>query len=177
MMVEFYTIEASTNVEEYVSVKDGMKEYEKHCQMSEFQYFNNDPITVEVDKDSGKIFQDFIYDKGVPIISDGLKTCLDELGVDYLLYKKVILTKRQLGIEELYWLALPQRINCLSRDESDIDEVLNFADEIVINEDKVGRYELFKLAGVTNLDIIITKRIAEALKQKKFIGLHINKLD
>lgn len=176
-MTEFYTIEASTNVEEYVSVKDGMKEYEKHCQMSEFQYFNTDPIRVEVDKDSGKIFQDFIYDKGVPIISDGLKTCLDELGVDYLLYKKIILTKKLLGVEELYWLALPQRINCLNRDESDIDEELNFADEIVINEDKVGRYEVFKLAGVTNLDIIITKKIAEALKKKKFIGLHINKLD
>ena len=176
-MAEFYTIEASTNVEEYVSVKDGMKEYEKHCQMSEFQYFNADPITVEVDKDSGKVFQDFLYDKGVPIISDGLKICLDELGVDYLLYKKVILTKNQLGVEELYWLALPQRINCLNRDESDIDEELNFADEIVINEDKVGRFEVFKLAGVTNLDIIITKRIAEALRQRKFIGLHINKID
>ena len=87
------------------------------------------------------------------------------------------MTKKLLGVEELYWLALPQRINCLNRDESDIDEELNFADEIVINEDKVGRYEVFKLAGVTNLDIIITKKIAEALKKKKFIGLHINKLD
>ena len=176
-MSEYYTVEASTNVEEYVSVKEGMKDYEKHCQMSEFQYFNTDPITVEVDKESGKIFQDFIYDRGVPIISDSLKECLDGLGVDYLLYKKVILTKSQLGIEELYWLALPQRINCLNRDESDIDEELNFADEIVINEDKVGRYGVFKLAGVTNLDIIISKKIADVLKQKKFVGLHINKLD
>ncbi len=176
-MSKFYTIEASTNVEEYVSVKDGMKGYEKHCQMSEFQYFDADPITVEIDKDSGKIFQDFIYDRGVPLISDSLKSCLDELGADYLLYKKVILTKAALGVEELYWLALPQRINCLNRDESDIDEELNLADEIVINEDKVGRYEVFKLAGVTNLEIIISTRIAEALKQKEFIGLHINKLD
>lgn len=176
-MTEYYTVEASTNVEEYVSVKEGMKDYEKHCQMSEFQYFNTDPITVEVDKDSGKIFQDFIYDRGVPIISDSLKECLDGLGADYLLYKKVILTKPQLGIEEIYWLALPQRINCLNRDESDIDKELNFADEIVINEDKVGRYEVFKLAGVTNLDIIISKKVADVLKQKKFVGLHINKLN
>lgn len=176
-MSEYYTVEASTNVAEYVSVKEGMKSYEKHCQMSELQYFNTDPITVEVDKDSGKIFQDFIYDRGVPIVSDSLKECLDELGVDYLLYKKIILTKSKLGIEELYWLALPQRINCLNRDESDIDEELNFADEIVINEDKVGRYEIFKLAGVTNLDIIVSKKVADAFKQKKYLGLHINKLD
>lgn len=175
-MQVFYTIEASINVKEYVSVKEGMREYERYCQMSEFQFINKEPITIEVDKDSGKIFQDFIYDKGVPVISDSLKEFLVETGVDYLLFKKIILTKSQLGIEEIYWLALPPRINCLNRDESDIDEELNFADEIVINEDKVGRYELFKIAGVTNLDIIISQKLAEALKQKKFVGLHINKL-
>lgn len=172
----FYTIEASSNVEDYVSVNGGMKEYEKYCQMSEFQFIDKEPITVEVDKDSGKIFQDFIYDKGVPIISDSLKEFLVSAGVDYLLYKKIVLTRSQLGIEEVYWLALPQRINCLNREESDIDEELNFADEIVINEDKVGRFEIFKLAGVTNLDIIISQNLAERLKQTKFVGLHINKI-
>lgn len=175
-MSEFYTLEASTNVEEYVSVIEGMKKYEIHCQLSEFQFFYKDPIRVEVDKDSGKVFQDFIYDKGVPLVSDNLKKCLDDLDVDYLLYKKILLTKSKLGIEEIYWLALPYRINCLNREKSDIDEELNFADEIVINEDKVGRYEIFKLAGVTNLDIIISKNVADVLKKKKFVGLHINKL-
>lgn len=175
-MGKFFLLEASTNVEEYVSVRNGMKEYEKCCQMSEFQFLNTAPIKVEVDEDSGKVFQDFIYDNGVPIISDSLKFFLEKFGVDYLFYKKMILTKQKLGIEEQYWLALPQRINCLNRDESDIDDVLNYADEIVINEDKVGRYDIFKLAGVTNLEIIISEQLAEALKAKKFVGLHINKL-
>lgn len=173
-MSKYYSIEAATNVEEYISVKNGMKKYERSCQMSELQFLSTDPITVEVDEDSGKVFQDFIYDKGVPVISDRLKDFLDGFGVDYLFYKKVILTKQKLGIEELYWLALPQSINCLNRDESDIDEVLNYADEIVINDDKVGRYDIFKLAGVTNLEIIISDRLAKALKTKKFVGLHIN---
>ena len=176
-MAEFYTLDASADVEEYVSVFEGIKDFEEHCRMSEFQFFDTEPITIEVDEDSGRIFQDFIYDRGVPIISDDFKICLDELGVDYLLYKKVILTKTSLGIEELYWLALPQRINCLNRHESDIDELLNLADKIVINEDRIGRFEIFKLAGVTNWDIIITKRVADALKAKKFVGLHINKLN
>ena len=175
-MGKYYLMEASTNVKEYISVRNGMKEYEKFCQMSEFQFLNSDPITVEVDEDSGRVFQDFIYDKGVPLISDSLKDFFDAFGVDYLFYKNVILTKQKIGIEELYWLALPQRINCLNRDESDIDEVLNYADEIVINEDKVGRYDIFKLAGVTNLEIIISEQLAEALKAQKFVGLHINKL-
>lgn len=96
-MGKYYSIEASTNVKEYISVKNGMKEYERNCQMSEFQFLNTNPITVEVDEDSGKVFQDFLYDKGVPIISDSLKDFLDDFGVDYLFYKKVILTKQKLG--------------------------------------------------------------------------------
>lgn len=173
-MSDYYRLEASMNVSEYVSVKEGTKDFAKACQMSEFQFFDSKPISIEVDDDSGKIFQDFIYDKGVPLVSDRMKECFDEIGIDYLLYKKIILTKPKLGIEEIYWLALPPRINCLNRDESEIDEMLNIADEIVINNDKVGRYDIFKLAGVGNLEIIVTEKVAARLKEEKFIGLHIN---
>lgn len=176
-MREYYTLEASINVSDYVRVKTGTKEFVKACQMSEFQFLDSSPMSIEVDDDSGKIFQDFMYDNGVPLISDKLKECFDELGVDYLMYKKIILTKRNLGIEEIYWLALPPRINCLNREESEIDELLNVAEEIVINEDKVGRYDIFKLAGVGNLDVIVTEKVASELRKEKFIGLHINTLD
>ena len=176
-MSDYYVIEASKNVEEYVSVIDSTASFVKPCQMSEFQFFDTKPISLEVDADSGKVFQDFMYDKGVPIISDRLKECFEDLGVDYLFYKKILLTKQNLGVEEIYWLAIPPRINCLNREESDIDEVLNVADEIVINEDKVGRYEVFKLSGVGNLEIIVSSKIADVLKSKKYIGLHIYKID
>lgn len=176
-MSEYYIFEASKNVDEYVSIIDGTKIFAKACQMSEFQFFDTKPLNIEVDEGSGRIFQDFIYDNGVPVISDRLKECLEQLGVDYLLYKKVFLTKKELGIEEIYWLALPPRINCLNRDKSEIDEILNVADEIVINDDRIGRYEIFKLAGVGNLDIILTRKLAEKLKQEDFIGLHIYKVD
>lgn len=176
-MADYYIMESSKNVEEYVSIVDGTKEMAKACQMSEFQYLDARPLIIEVDKDSGRIFQDFIYDQGVPVISDKVKECMDALGIDYLFFKKLILTKKELGIEEVYWLALPPRINCLNREQSEIDEMLNVADEIVINDAKVGRFEIFKLAGVGNLEIIITERIAKALKEMKLIGLHIYQND
>ena len=75
------------------------------------------------------------------------------------------LTKAKTGVEEVYWLGLPPRINCLNREESEIDEILNVADEIVINDDKTGRYEMFKLAGVGNLEIVLSERIAMAIKE------------
>ena len=176
-MMKYFIMESSKNVEEYVSIKTGTKDFSKACQMSEFQFFDDKPITLEVDEDSGIIFQDFIYDQGVPVISDRLKDSLDSLGVDYLLYKKMTLTKAKTGVEEVYWLGLPPRINCLNREESEIDEILNVADEIVINDDKTGRYEMFKLAGVGNLEIVLSERIAMAIKESNFIGIHIYKVD
>lgn len=175
-MTEYFILEASMNVSDYVSVKEGTKGFAKLCQMSEFQFLDSKPCTIEVDMESGSIFQDFIYEQGVPLISDKMKDCFDELGIDYLLYKKVILTKNVLGVEEIYWLALPPRIYCLNREKSEIDEILNVADEIVINDNKVGRYDIFKLAGVGNIEIIVTKKLADKLKEEQLIGLHINQI-
>lgn len=176
-MSKYYILDSSRNVEEYISVIDGTKEMVKACQLSEFQFFDTKPVKIEVDEQRGRIFQDFLYDKGVPIVSDRMKECLESLGVDYLFYKKVLLTKSEVGIEEIYWLALPPRINCLNREESKIDKILNVADEIVINEDKVGRYEVFKLAGVGNLEIVLSEKVANTLINEKFIGLHIYNID
>lgn len=173
---DYYFLDASKNVEEYISISDGIKEIEKPCQLSEFQFLDKKPIHIEADEDSGRIFQDFMYDKGVPVISDRMKDCLDSLFVDYLFFKKILITKKKLGMEEVYWLALPPRINCLNREESEIDEMLNVAEKIVINEGKVGRYEIFKLGGVGNLDIIISDNVANVLKEKKFVGVHIYKI-
>lgn len=176
-MKDYYILDASRNVEEYISIVNGTKKFESACQMSEYQFLDTNPETIEVDKESGRVFQDFIYDKGVPVISDKMKEFIDMLGVDYLFYKKLILTKERLGVEEVYWLALPPRIKCLNREKSEIDEILNVADEIVINEDRVGRYEIFKLADVGNLEIILSEKMAQTLKEKKFTGVHIYKID
>ena len=114
-MANYYVLDASRNVKEYISIIDGTKELETACQMSEFQFLTTKAVTIEVDEDSGRIFQDFIYDNGVPVMSDRMKEYMDKLEVDYLFYKKLILTKKELGIEEVYWLALPQRIKCLNK--------------------------------------------------------------
>ncbi len=176
-MANYYVLDASRNVKEYISIIDGTKELETACQMSEFQFLTTKAVTIEVDEDSGRIFQDFIYDNGVPVMSDRMKEYMDKLEVDYLFYKKLILTKKELGIEEIYWLALPQRIKCLNKEESEIDEILNIADEIVINQQRVGRFKIFKLADVGNWEIILSEDMAQALKTQDFRGVHIYEIN
>ena len=176
-MTKWYALTASRDAKNFVSTMDSVQEFQTPCQRSEFQFIDKKPITLEVDKSSGSMFQDFIYDRGVPIISDRFKECLEDLEVNYLLYKKILLKHTRLGVTKTYWLALPPGINCLNRDESGIYESTECASKIVINEDRVGRFEMFKLAGVANLEIIISKRIADALKRKRYIGVHIWDVD
>lgn len=169
----YFVIDASPNVKEYLRIGGSLDAIRKACAMSEFQYLDRSALCSELEKDSGDICQDYIYERGIPLISEKTKRIFDEFGVDYLFYKKIILQKSDVGLEEPYWLALPPRINCLNLEESEIDEILNVADEIVINDSRVGRYDIFKLAGVTNLEIIITEKLAVELKKHKLIGMHI----
>lgn len=173
---KFYAIGTSSDVSDYLNVGNSLATIERYCSKSEFQYLDKKVLTVELDSSSGTECQDFIYKNGVPLISERLKDFFDKRKIDYLFYKKIILKKSDIGLEEIYWLALPQRIECLNREKSDIDDMLNLADEIVINENQIGRFEIFKLAGVTNLEIIVTESLAEDLKAEKFVGMHIYKI-
>lgn len=170
---KYFGIGVSSNIKDYLHIGSKLDMIRIPCVMSEFQYLDKKPIRIEVDESSGPVCQDFIYEHGIPLVSDHLKDFLDQNDVDYLFFKKIVLTKESVGMEEPYWLALPPRINCLNFEQSEIDETLNAADEIVINSSRVGRYQIFKLARVTNLEIIITEQLAVALKEKRFVGLHI----
>lgn len=176
-MKEYFVMDASSIVKEYLDIGGSLESLKQPCANSEFQYLNQKPLEVELPKSSGTECQDFIYKDGIPLISDRMKDFFDDEGVDYLFYKKIILKKSDVGLKETYWLAVPPRINCLNREKSDIDDFLNVADEIVIIDDNTGRYNIFKIAGVNNLDIIVTKEMADELSKKKFAGLHIFKLD
>jgi len=173
----FYVLNTSDNVLEYLNVGDSLNEIRKPCAMSEFQYLNHKVMTAELEENSGHVCQDFIYDHGIPLISEKVKDFLDEWGVDYLFYKKIILKKSDIGLEEIYWLALPPRINCLDMEQSEIDDFLNAADRIIIDPERIGRFDIFKLAGVTNLEIIITSQLANQMREQGFIGMHIDQLD
>jgi len=172
-MEMFYIMDASGNSEDFYAF---LKNFKKPCAMSEFQYLDKKAISIEIDNEV-EIYQDFIYTHGIPLISERIKDYFDSKGIDYLFYKKIVLQKSDIGIKEIYWLALPPRINCLDKQKSNIDEYLNVADEICINPDCIGRYKIFKLAGVTNLEIILNEDFAFDLKRQDFIGIHIYPLN
>ena len=169
----FYKITASSDIAEYLRLGAGLEAIQPACAGSELQFLDHKPIHLEIDGSSGPVCQDFIYERGVPLVSERMKEFFDNWGIDYLFYKRVLLERPDTGIAEPYWLALPPRINCLDLESMEVDDLLGTADHLVICARQIGRYDIFKLARVTNLDIIVTEKLAAALREEDFVGLYI----
>ena len=168
-MSDFYSLESDSGYWEYVS-PDFSKlpsKFREACISSNFQYIDKSPIKLEILENSGNIFPDFMYNvsESIPLISNRLKNIFDDFNIDNLLYKRVNLFKKSTNVENLYWLALPPRIDCLDYEHSTIDEIQNSVDTIRINSNNAGIYDIFKILGVNNNEIIITKRFFEYLSK------------
>lgn len=155
------------------------KELQKGCMNSEFQYLDHKPMEIIVSLDYGTDFPDYIIGDGyAPFISDKLRRLFEKEGICNLFYKKTSLIMGDFDIEELYWFALPPRINCL--DPEYIDPDMGIATEIHILDENVGNYQIFKLAGVGNHDVIVTSylknMIQEEIEARKMKGIRFKPL-
>lgn len=179
MAVKYYQLDELHSVAGGIDVGEALDCFAEACCASEFQFLDREPISIEVSPDSGNICQDLIVENHVPLISERMKSIFDERGVDNLFYKKVILTKEDIGMKEIYWLALPPRIKCLNRRRSEFegeDESHSRAKKIVISTRRVGNYKIFKLDTMRNSEIIITEDLADELKKADLLGLYITEI-
>lgn len=172
--MKFFVMYAQPQVEEYVRAGDTINRLRRACKFSEFQYLDRTPLTVEISDDGGTQFPDFILQGFIPLVSTGLKRALENFGVDYVFFKPIRLTCSRLGISENYFLALPPRINCLDERTVIVD---NAAQKISIDEEKIGRFDIFKLAGVTNQEIIVTEKLKAALADYNFENLFFSETE
>lgn len=155
--------------------EEKLKTLKKGCRFSEFQYLDRKIINIEISDNGGIEFQDFLLIDNIPIISNKFKNILEKNGVDNLFFKQINLTMNSVGIKEIYWLALPPRINCLVFDKSEFDDC-NYAEKIVIDDECIGNYKIFKISNVTNQEIVITKDLKEIIERENLTGINIYKI-
>lgn len=137
-------------------------EIKRGCKDSEFQFLDHHEISIELDDESGTDFPDFIMAENyIPMISAKLKQLFDMWGIDNLYYKPINLKLSDYDIKELFWLALPPRIDCLDSEKS-FSGKWNVCNNIVILPNKVGNYCIFKLKD-GNDEVIITEKLKQLL--------------
>lgn len=185
--MNFYVMYAQSCIAEYAEPGNEINVLKKGCWQSEFQFLDRSPLDVEISEDGGTYFPDFILQNSIPLISHGMKKIFDKFQIDYVFYKPIRLTYSELGRAENYFLALPPRINCLDTSRSVIEveenefvlptELIREAKKICIAENQIGRYDIFKLAGVVNQEIIITERLKNALVAEGFENLFFYELE
>ena len=181
--MKFYGLDAAHSVEDFLQPNFRAKPFDAiaiPCADSEFQFLDRKPLRIEIDstvETSGVIIPDFIYERGIPLISERFKDVLDRADVDNLFVKKIILSKNNAGWEEIFWLALPPRIDCLQPDRCEISPLLRRAERLIVNPDRIGRYKMFKAANVSNVDIILTEDLAQTIRAEDLIGVHVFELD
>ena len=143
------------------------EDIKRGCRKSEFQFITKDIGCFIIDEGSGNDLPDFILDSrnNVPLISERLKKVFDSLEIKNLYYQRVKLERKTDNLSESYWLAVPPRIDCLDRDKSIIDTLWNKAEKVVIDPDKIGNYEIFKISGIVNNEIIVTDTIKAAVEK------------
>ena len=175
-MAEYYILDAE-QCDDWISFSVP-ESWNRGCLTSEFQYIPAGTERLEVT--AGTELYDFsLVNEFIPVISKRMKEIFEKLGVDNLYYKKILLD--YYGQEEEYWLALPPRIKCVDPDCADDDfEAFGDIHDARILDDRVGNYQMFKLSGVGNQEIVIRKnlkqQLEECISEENLRGMYIYQL-
>lgn len=168
----YFIIANDTEYSDYIYLDEVSipEELRRACRKSEFQHVDKSLKELALDESSGNQLADFIYSEqnNIPLVSERLKREFDQLDIRNLFYQRVNLVRKFGDLYETYWLAIPPRIDCLRKDKCVINE-LGRAEMITIEEEKVGNYEIFKIAGLKNNEIIVTKMLKEAIEKAKIL--------
>lgn len=179
-MNNFYMLKTLSGAEEYIKLTGPLSELKTPCRKSEIQYLDKSRITLGISHDAGLEIPDIIYQDGIFFISGQMKNCLDSRGIDYVFYKQADIISDKFGIHETFWVMVPPRIDCLDIDKSDICLEWDFEDGLVPVLDAnrirlvpkmIGRFEIFKILGVADNNVYITKRLCEILRTEQFEGI------
>ena len=183
---DIYCLKTLSGAEEYVRLKGDVSNIKNPARTSEIQYLNKEKIKMDISDDGGLEFPDLIYHEGIMFASDRFKRFLDSKNIDYLFWKPVEISSEKFGKHEKFWVMVSPRIDCLDVSLSKIaDRDWNFdngmllqleAEKIVIDPAHIGNFQIFKILGINDNNIYVTKELYEQLEAQNFEGVFFNKL-
>ncbi len=188
-MSEIYKINILSISENYIIplINDNIRKLKTHFYRDELWMLNDDAETISIDESGGIDIPDIMRCEDLLFFSDKLKSFLDSCGVNYLFYKKVIISDDIVGIEEIFWIVSVPRIDCIDFEKSSIidadeydynDGIVPFynIENPIIDPSACGRYNIFRILGSTSDAVYVTDILYEKLKKENFIGLGFRKI-
>lgn len=185
MAKKIYILQSLSSAEEYIRLKGDASKIKPYVVLSEFQYLDKSPVKMEISEDGGLEFPDLIYHEGIMFASDMFKRFLDSQKIDYLFWKQADIVSEKFGKHEKYWIMVPPRIDCLDVERSSFEKNWDWdngllpqleATKIVVDPARVGNFQIFKILGINDNNIYVTKELCEQLEARNFEGVEFYKL-
>lgn len=179
-MGEFYMLKSLSAAEEYIKLKGRLSGLKGPCIKSEIQYLDRAGILLGISDEGGLEIPDVIYQDGIFFVSGQVKDLLDSQGIDYVFYKEADIVSDKFGIHETFWIMVPPRIDCVDVDKSHIRLEWDFEDglapmldagRIRIIPKMTGRFEIFKVFGIADNNVYMSKRLYEILDSRRLEGI------
>lgn len=130
-------------------------------------------VQFEVKESSSVEYVDFI-ESPVPLVSDKLKEILSKYDKK-VIFKPIFLADIKRSRQEVYWLMVPEDVECLSpKSEFNKNGTIK---SIVIDEERVKYCRVFKIKGVLENLIVIRLDVAESILRRGFSGIRLTRLE
>ncbi|KNY26561.1 hypothetical protein [Pseudobacteroides cellulosolvens] len=173
-MKKYYILQSDKNLTNVIEPKGITKSINPdYVKENKIQFINPEPEQFYIEPKSSSIYPDYIK-KPLPFISDKLYRIFFGLNINSIFYKPVVFADVKKMKQDLYWLIIPRKINCLSdKTEFNVDGSVN---KMVIDSSKVGCYKVFKVKGIAEDFIILDEDIVALLTGANAIGLSYVKI-
>lgn len=159
-MKDYYILKSDKRISDAIQIKGTNKVINiDYVKTNRLQFIEPDPVMFYIE-DKG-IYPDFI-EEPLPLISNRFWTVLNEMKVKSIFFKPVCLTDVNKMTSHLYWLIVPDKINCLSKNSEFYKN--GTLKTLKIDREKAGYYKVFKVNGILEDYIIVDEDVVNALE-------------
>jgi hypothetical protein len=118
-------------------------------------------------------YVDFI-ERPIPLVTDGVKEVFERYEPQ-MFFKPVVLADPKRMRQDLYWLVIPELLDCLSPwSEFQKNGTLK---RLVIDPIKVGKTNVFRIADTIEEQLLVSLHVAESLLRRGFCGIHMKRVE
>jgi len=128
---------------------------------------------VEVESSADNFFPSVI-EEPVYMISDMVKKVIC-MYTDEVVWKTAVLLDHGLKQQNIYWLPLVDKIDCLS--EKATFKKDGYIENLIINNEKIGNNKIFRIAGIKEKILVINLDIVESVLRRFPDGMKIKEIE